>query len=104
KAIDVRDRGRSFAQLAGGKLIVEDEWTPDPGIYDLVVAIGTLDTVNDLPLALRLLFAALTEDALLIGAISGGETLPKLRAAMRTADAVTGAASPHVHPRIEASA
>ena len=41
-------------------------------------------------------------DALLIGAMSGGDTLPQLRAAMRAADAVAGAAAPHVHPRIEA--
>jgi len=77
---------------------------PDPGTNDLVLAVGTLDTVNELPLALRLLFEAMADDALLIGAISGGETLPKLRAAMRAADTVTGPASAHVHPRIEASA
>jgi NADH dehydrogenase [ubiquinone] 1 alpha subcomplex assembly factor 5 len=104
EAVDVRDPGQLFAQAAGGQMIVEDAWMPDPGTYDLVVAIGTLDTVNHLTLALRLLFEAMTEDALLIGAISGGETLPKLRAAMRAADAVAGAASAHVHPRIEASA
>jgi hypothetical protein len=39
-----------------------------------------------------------------IGAFSGGETLPQLRAAMRAADAASGGAAPHVHPRIEASA
>ena len=39
-----------------------------------------------------------------IGAISGGDTLPLLRAAMRAADTPAGAASPHVHPRIEAAA
>jgi hypothetical protein len=43
-------------------------------------------------------------DALLIGAISGGDTLPQLRSAMRAADQVMGEASAHVHPRIEASA
>ena len=36
-----------------------------------------------------------------IGAMSGGNTLPQLRAAMRAADAIAGAAAPHVHPRIE---
>jgi NADH dehydrogenase [ubiquinone] 1 alpha subcomplex assembly factor 5 len=102
--VDVRDPGPLFARAAGGEVIVDVGWIREARVYDLVVAIGTLDTVNDLPLALRLLFEAMTEDALLIGAISGGETLPKLRAAMRAADAVTGAASAHVHPRIEASA
>jgi hypothetical protein len=36
--------------------------------------------------------------------MSGGDTLPQLRAAMRAADSLTGTAAPHVHPRIEASA
>ena len=102
--IDVRDPGSLFAEAAGGQCIVEDRWPPPRGAYDLVVAIGTLDTVNDLPLALRLIVEAMTEDAMLIGAISGGETLPLLRNAMRAADAVTGIAAPHIHPRVEASA
>jgi len=101
--VDVRDPGRLFAQAGGGETLVEDAWLPEPRAYDLVVAIGTLDTVNDLPLALRILFEAMREDALLIAAVSGGETLPKLRSAMRAADAVAGAASAHVHPRIEPS-
>jgi hypothetical protein len=69
----------------------------------LCLAIGTLDTVNDLPRALRSLRAALMPDSLLIGAIAGGETLPRLRLAMHAADQVAGASSPHVHPRIEAA-
>ena len=47
---------------------------------------------------------ALRPGALLIGALSGGDTVPELRKAMRAADAVAGVAAPHVHPRIEASA
>jgi len=60
-----------------------------------------LDTVNQLPLALANIRAALVADALLIGAISGGNTLPRLRAAMHDADAVMGGASPRIHPRID---
>jgi hypothetical protein len=41
---------------------------------------------------------------LFIGAMSGGDTLPQLRSAMRAADALAGVAAPHVHPRVEASA
>ena len=102
--IDVRDPGPAFASAARGAPIVEDGWTAEAGSYDLVLAIGTLDTVNGLPLALRLVRHAMMADGLFIGAISGGETLPQLRAAMRAADAVTGMAAPHVHPRIEPSA
>lgn len=103
-SVDIRDPGPLFAARAGGEPITEDDWSPHGSAYDLVLAIGTLDTVNDLPRALRLLFEAMTSDALLIGAVSGGDTLPRLRGAMRAADAAAGPALPHVHPRIEASA
>ena len=102
--VEVREPGSHFGAKASGETIVEDYWEPPAGAYDLVLAVGTLDTVNDLPLALRLIRHAMRNDALLIGAMSGGDTLPQLRAAMRAADAVAGAAAPHVHPRIEASA
>jgi hypothetical protein len=101
--VDVLDPGPLFAAAAEGKTIVEDAWVPEPGAYDLIIAVGTLDSVNDLPAALRRLRVAMSADALLIGAMSGGDTLPRLRAAMRAADAMAGIAAPHVHPRIEPS-
>lgn len=103
-SIDVRDPGPLFAEAAGGVRMIEDTWEPPEGAYDLVLVIGTLDTVNDLPLALRLVRHAMKAEGLFIGAIAGGDTLPQLRSAMRSADAVTGLAAPHVHPRIEPSA
>jgi hypothetical protein len=102
--VDVLDPGPLFAARSAGYPLVEDAWEPAEDVHDLVLAIGTLDTVNDLPLALRLVRHAMRADALLIGAMSGGDTLPQLRAAIRAADLVSGAAAPHVHPRIEASA
>lgn len=104
KTVAVRDPGPLFARNADGEIIIEDAWMPPEAEYDLVIAIGTLDTVNDLPLTLRLIRHAMVGRALFIGALSGGETLPQLRAAMRAADIVAGAAAPHVHPRIEPSA
>jgi NADH dehydrogenase [ubiquinone] 1 alpha subcomplex assembly factor 5 len=76
----------------------------EPGAFDLCVAIGWLDTVNDLPRALLAARFALREDSLFIGAVPGGDNLPLLRASMRAADEVMGAASPHAHPRIEPAA
>ena len=102
--VEVRDPGALFADRVGGQTIAEDAWEPAAGTFDLVVAIGTLDTVNDLPLALRLVRHSMGGGGLFIGAMSGGETLPQLRAAMRAADSLSGIAAPHVHPRIEASA
>ena len=102
--VDVADPGELFAHAAGGRQIVEDEWQSPQAGYDLVLAIGTLDTVNDLPLALSAIRHAMLPDGLFIGALSGGDTLPQLRTAMRAADEAMGGASAHVHPRIEASA
>jgi hypothetical protein len=102
--LDVRDPGPLFAAAAAGDVIIEDAWQPDPQAYDLVLAIGTLDTVNALPLALQLIRYAMQPNGLFIGTLSGGDTLPQLRAAMRAGDALENAAAPHVHPRIEAAA
>jgi NADH dehydrogenase [ubiquinone] 1 alpha subcomplex assembly factor 5 len=101
--VDVLDPGSLFALAAGGRQVIEDHWE-SPAEYDRIVAVGTLDTVNDLLRALRSIRLAMRPDALLIGAMSGGDTLPQLRAAMRVADQVGGEASAHVHPRIEAAA
>lgn len=100
-AVEAIDPGPLFAAAAGGRTVVEDEWASDPGRFDLVVAIGTLDTVNDLPGALRRLRGAMSADALLIGALAGGDTLPRLRSAMFAADRARGFLSPRVHPRID---
>lgn len=102
--VDVYDPGPLFAAQSGGRPIIEDAWDPPAGAFDLVLAVGTLDTVNDLPLALRLIGHAMRPDGLFLAAMAGGDSLPQLRAAMRAADAITNAAAPHVHPRIEAAA
>ena len=102
--VETADPGAIFAQRAGGLQIVEDDWTTPEARFDLVLAIGTLDTVNQLPLALLAIRHALRPDGLLLGAIPGGDTLPQLRKAMRAADQALGSATAHVHPRVEASA
>ena len=103
ESVEVADPGLLFAGAAGGSCMVEDQWNPPQGTYDLILSIGTLDTVNDLPRALHALHASLAKDSLLIGAMSGGDTVPQLRLAMHAADQVGGGSSPHVHPRIEAA-
>jgi hypothetical protein len=102
--VEPLDPGPCFAAAAGGRLAIEDELLADPGAHDCCVAVGTLDTVNDLPQALARIRFALASDAFFIGAMAGGETLPELRAAMRAADQLRGEAVPHVHPRIEPAA
>lgn len=103
QSIEIADPGPLFAKSAGGTRIIEDRWDPPAQAFDLCLAIGTLDTVNDLPRALQLIRGSLKEDSLLIGAMAGGDGLPQLRRAMHLADQLAGASSPHVHPRIEAA-
>lgn len=100
--IEVLDPGMQFAISAGGKP-VEEDWH-DFGVarFDVCIAIGTLDTVNDLPLALHNIRRALRPDAPLIGVFAGGNSLPALRAALIEADRASGHAVARTHPRIEA--
>jgi hypothetical protein len=102
-SVEAADPGPLFATAAGGTGIIEDQWNPPEASYDLILSIGTLDTVNDLPRALQALRASLMKDSLLIGATVGGESLPQLRLAMHAADRFAGGSAPHVHPRIEAA-
>jgi len=102
--IAVIDPGPAFARAANGVVANEDELAGAAASDDLCVAVGTLDTVNDLPRALARLRANLVPGGLFLGAMAGGDTLPQLRAAMRAADQVRGNAVPHVHPRVEAAA
>jgi hypothetical protein len=98
---DVVDPGTLFANSAGGIAADEDRHDFGEGRYGLCVAVGTLDTVNELPLAFQLIRRALAPNSPLIGAIAGGNTLPALRAALIEADRSTGRAVARTHPRIE---
>ena len=102
--VSIVEPGPLFATLAGGTWEREDHLAAAEARYDLCVAVGTLDTANDLPAALIAVRRSLRPESLLIGALPGGDTLPRLRAAMRAADDVAGGAVPHIHPRIEARA
>lgn len=102
-AVDVFDPGARFAAASTGISGDEDRHDFGEERYDLVIAIGTLDTVNDLPLALQLIRRAMRRDAPLLGALAGGDSLPTLRAAMIEADRATGAIAARCHPRIEPS-
>lgn len=99
--VDVVDPGAEFAARAGGVQIREDHYDFGVDRYDLCLAIGTLDTVNDLPLALQLIGRSLRADSPLIGAIAGGNSLPSLRASLIEAGRADGKVVARTHPRIE---
>lgn len=97
------DPGALFSCQADGEQIEEDRQDFGNQHFDLCIAVGTLDTVNDLPLALQRLNLALKPDSPLIGAIAGGNSLPALRASLVAAGRAEGRVIARTHPRIDAT-
>lgn len=89
----------------GGIQCDEDRLPFADGSFDLILAVGTLDSVNDLPGALTLIRRALRPDGLFLAAFAGAGSLPRLKKAMLAADSFDGAAvSPRIHPQIDVRA
>lgn len=103
REIEVVDPGSRFAQAAGGEQVEEDRFDFGEERYDLCIAIGTLDSVNDLPLALQSIQRALRTDAPFIGAMAGGNSIATLRAALIEAGRAAGRIVGRAHPRIDPS-
>jgi SAM-dependent methyltransferase len=102
--VTVADSGRAYASASGGVQCDEDRLPFGDAAFDLIVSVGVLDTVNDLPGALTLIRRALKPDGLFLAAFAGAGSLPRLRSAMTAADAVEGAAAAHIHPQIDVRA
>ena len=80
-----------------------DEEAPLPGgPYSLIVSLGLLETVNDLPGALVLMRRALKPGGLMIASFGAAGSLPKLRTAMLEADGDRPA--PRIHPQVDVRA
>lgn len=77
----------------------EDRLPADLVDFDLIVAGGSLDSVNDLPGALVQIRRALRPDGLFLGAMFGAGSLGTLKRAMMRADGE--AVSAHIHPQVE---
>lgn len=101
ETVDLIDPSGLIAAASGGKQDSEDTLSTEPGSYDLVISLGTLDTIEALPEAIARLRFCLKSGGLLIGAMSGGDSLPLLRGCMAQADAVAGPGRPHLHPRVD---
>ncbi|MCY7281078.1 MAG: hypothetical protein LH610_09340 [Sphingomonas bacterium] len=86
--------------------IVPNVSTVDPGSvapqsFDLCLSIGVLESANDVQTAALVLRHILRPGGLLVGAIVGGNSLPRLRAAMRAGAREHGGAAPRLHPSID---
>ena len=78
----------------------EDRLPFADGCFDLVVAIGTLDRVSDLPGALVLIQRALSANGLFIGAMMGAGSLPFLRSCLQQRGDGTQVVA-RFHPQID---
>lgn len=67
--------------------------------FDLVIACGTLDSVNDLPGALILMRRVLRPDGLMLAAFTGAGSLPRLRAALMAGEGERP--GQHIHPQVD---
>ena len=72
------------------------------GPWDLIVSLGELDTINDLPGTLIHLRHALAPDGLLLATMTGAGSLPVLRRVMLAADGDRPAA--RIHPQVDGAA
>jgi len=70
--------------------------------FQYIFSLGTLDTINDLPGALRHIHEALPKGGLFIGQMIGAGSLPALRQIMLKADGDRPA--PRIHPMIDSPA
>jgi SAM-dependent methyltransferase len=99
------DAGFAFARATRGVQCDEDRLPFADASFDLIVAAGGLDTVNDLPGALALIRRALVPDGLFLAGFAGAGSLPRLRDALLAADmAAGGGAAPRLHPQIDVRA
>ena len=101
RQVTIIDPGPLMAARAGGQCADLESLPFDGGRFDLCLSVGLLDTANHLPLAAAAMHLVLKPGGLLLGALAGGQSLPRLRAAMLAADQFSGQASPHIHPRLE---
>jgi len=105
---DLAQRGIAvtLAGPVGADVVCDEDALPfaQPA-FDLVIAIGTLDSVNDLPGALIQINRALRPDGLFLGAMIGAGSLSRLKSAMLAADEARGlGVAAHIHPQIDVRA
>jgi NADH dehydrogenase [ubiquinone] 1 alpha subcomplex assembly factor 5 len=86
-------------EVVGAIVADEDRLPFDAESFDLIIAAGTLDSVNDLPGALVQIRQILKPDALFLGHMFGAGSLSTLKSLIIASDGDT--AMPHIHPQID---
>lgn len=102
KKVTCADPGFAAASAQGGVQAEEDALPFADDSFDLIIACGTLDSVNDLPGALILMRRILRSDGLLLAAFTGAGSLPRLRGALMAGEGDRPAQ--HIHPQVDVRA
>ena len=102
-AAGLRARGAEVVEadpagLVGHQMLEEEQPYPFEG-FDLIVSLGTLDTVNDLPGAFIHMRRALAQGGLMLASFMGAGSLPALRGIMLAGDGDRPAA--RMHPMVD---
>lgn len=97
--VTVTDTSPAVAAHIGGLACDEDRLPFADGTFDLVLSLGVLDTVDDLPGALILIRRALAPDGLFLAALSGAGGLSALRRGFASDSGIA-----RFHPQIDARA
>jgi SAM-dependent methyltransferase len=83
-------------------VLAEEDFLPFADAqFDLILACGGIDTIDDLPGALVLMLRALKPGGLFLGAMSGAGTLGNLKQLIGRIEAATGQAVARFHPQID---
>lgn len=98
--VTVADPGGAFARQSDGLMIDEDRHAFAERSFDLIVSIGLLDTVNDVPGALVLMLRALKPGGLMFASFLGAESFMRLRTTLRAVEPMVQ----RVHPMIDVRA
>jgi NADH dehydrogenase [ubiquinone] 1 alpha subcomplex assembly factor 5 len=99
------DCGARFAAQGEGIQCDEDRLPFADASFDLVLSVGVLDSVNDLPGALTLVRRLLRPDGLFMAGFAGAGSLARLRGAFRALEEQLGMdPAPRIHPQIDVRA
>jgi len=99
-AVTSADPGARYAAASGGLHCDEDRYRFGTAQYDLIVSVGLLDTVNDVPGALVLMRHALKPGGLMLCSFAGAGSFETTRGLLRAA----APNAQYTHPMIDVRA
>ncbi|MEO9601271.1 methyltransferase domain-containing protein [Parasphingorhabdus sp.] len=93
------DSSTRLVKAVGGIRCDDDRLPFADHSFDLIINIGSLDTINDLPGALVLCHRILVPDGLFLAALICAESFPSLKSVIMKAEG--DRVSAHIHPQID---